>query len=82
MMKTISRLRIFISSVQKELAVVEKGLFLLRLFDVFLFDNAPAFSREEDEVHRGEMDAWDVHLACLAMNEVLRMWVPSAAACI
>ena len=54
----MSHLRIFISSVQKELAAerrairsfVDSDALLRRFFDVFLFEDVPASSRRADEV--------------------------------
>jgi len=70
MPRTMSRLRIFISSVQKEFAVerrairsfVENDALLRRFFDVFLFENVPASSRRADEVYLTEVDGCDVYL--------------------
>ena len=66
----MSRLKIFISSVQKELAAerravrsfVESDALLRRFFDVFLFEDVPASSRRADEVYLAEVDACDVYL--------------------
>jgi predicted HTH transcriptional regulator len=66
----MSRLRIFISSVQKELAAERRAIrefvdhdpLLRRFFDVFLFEDAPASSRRADEVYLAEVDAADVYL--------------------
>jgi len=66
----MSRLKIFISSVQKELAAerrairsfVESDALLRRFFDVFLFEDVPASSRRADEVYLAEVDDCDVYL--------------------
>ena len=66
----MSRLKIFISSVQKELAAerrairsfVESDALLRRFFDVFLFEDVPASSRRADEVYLSEVDGCDVYL--------------------
>lgn len=64
------RFRIFISSVQKELAAerrtlrdfVDRDPLLRRFFDVFLFEDVPASSRRADELYLAEVDAADVYL--------------------
>ncbi len=66
----MSRLKIFISSVQKELAAERRAIcdyvdhdpLLRRFFDVFLFEDVPASSRRADEVYLAEVDAADVYL--------------------
>lgn len=62
--------RIFISSVQKELAAERRALkdyiqgdpFLGRFFDVFLFEDLPASGRRADEVYLEEVDRCDIYL--------------------
>ncbi|MGO8683138.1 MAG: DUF4062 domain-containing protein [Thermoleophilia bacterium] len=62
--------RIFISSVQKELAAERRALkdyirgdpLLGRFFDVFLFEDLPASGRGADEVYLKEVDRCDVYL--------------------
>ena len=62
--------RIFISSVQKELAVerravrdfVEGDALLRRFFTVFLFEDLPAGDQRADEVYLGEVDRCDVYV--------------------
>ena len=71
------RFRIFISSVQKELAAerrtlrdfVDRDPLLRRFFDVFLFEDVPASSRRADELYLAEVDAADVYLGlCNVMS--------------
>lgn len=60
---TVSRMKIFISSVQKEFAQERKALsdflrgdpLLRRFFDVFLFEDAPAKDRRADDVYLDEV---------------------------
>lgn len=67
------RQRIFISSVQKELAAERRRLaeyvradaLLSRFFDVFLFEEQPAFDTRADAVYLTEVDNCDVYLALL-----------------
>lgn len=67
------RQRIFISSVQKELAAerlalaqyVRTDALLSRVFDVFLFEEQPAFDTRADTVYLTEVDHCDVYLALL-----------------
>ncbi len=62
--------RIFISSVQKELAAERRAVkdyirgdpLLGRFFDVFLFEDLPASDRRADEVYLKEVDRCDVYL--------------------
>lgn len=62
--------RIFISSVQKELAAerravrdfVEADALLRRFFTVFLFEDLPAGDQRADEVYLGEVDRCDVYV--------------------
>ncbi len=66
--------RIFISSVQKELAAERRALkdyiqgdpFLGRFFDVFLFDDLPASGRRADEIYMEEVDRCDIYLGVFA----------------
>ncbi len=66
----MSRFRLFVSSVQSELAderraigsLVSNDPLLRRFFDVFLFENVPASSRRADEVYLAEVDAADVYV--------------------
>ena len=68
-----SRLRMFISSAQKEFAAERRALkafiagdaLLRRFFDVFLFEELPASGRRADEVYLAEVDRCDVYLALL-----------------
>lgn len=65
--------RIFISSAQKELAAERRSLaeyvradaLLSRFFDVFLFEEQPAFDARADAVYLTEVDRCDVYLALL-----------------
>ena len=65
--------RIFISSVQKELADERRAIcdfvrgdaLLGRFFDVFLFEDLPASDRRADEVYLKEVDRCDVYLGLL-----------------
>ncbi|MGO8752921.1 MAG: DUF4062 domain-containing protein, partial [Thermoguttaceae bacterium] len=65
--------RIFVSSVQKELAAERRVLkdyihgdpLLRRFFDVLLFENLPASGRRADEVYLKEVDRCDVYLGLL-----------------
>lgn len=67
---TTTRKRIFISSVQNELAAERravKGFFesdplLRRFFTVFLFEDLPASDRRADEVYIAELDKSDLYL--------------------
>jgi len=67
------RRRIFISSVQKELAAERRALadfihgdpLLRRFFEVFLFEDLPASGRRADEVYLEEVDRCDVYLGLL-----------------
>lgn len=74
---SVSRLKIFISSVQKEFAQERKELkaFLLgdavlRRFisDVFLFEEIPACDRRADEVYLEEVGRCDVYLGVLGYD--------------
>ncbi|MEI6104787.1 MAG: DUF4062 domain-containing protein [Methanothrix sp.] len=66
----IEKYRIFVSSVQKELAserravhdFVEGDALLRRFFDVFLFENLPASDRRADEVYLEEVDRCDIYV--------------------
>jgi ATP-dependent DNA helicase RecG len=63
-MTAISRSRIFVSSVQKELsaerqalkAFIEGDALLRRFFEVFLFEDVPASGRRADDVYLEEVD--------------------------
>jgi len=65
--------RIFISSVQKELAPERRALknyiladaLLGRFFEVFLFEDMPAADRRADKVYLDEVDRCDVYLGLL-----------------
>lgn len=67
-------LRIFISSVQKELAADRRALkdyihgdpLLRRFFEVFLFEDLPASSRRADAVYLDEVARCDVYLGLFA----------------
>jgi len=62
--------RVFVSSVQKELAserravhdFVEGDALLQRFFDVFLFEDIPASDRRADEVYLEEVDRCDIYV--------------------
>ncbi len=64
---------IFISSVQKELAIERRALksyilgdaLLGRFFDVFLFEDMPAADRRADKVYLDQVDQCDVYLGLL-----------------
>lgn len=66
----MTRLRIFVSSVQKELAeerravkaFVENDALLERFFTVFLFEDLPAADRRADAVYLAEVDRCDVYV--------------------
>jgi len=68
-----TRLKIFISSVQKELADERRAVAdfirndpLLRLFfDVFLFEDLPASDRRADAVYLAEVERSDLYLGLL-----------------
>jgi len=65
--------RVFISSVQKELAAERRALksyiqgdaLLGQFFEVFLFEDMPASGRRADEVYLKEVDRCDVYLGLL-----------------
>lgn len=65
--------RIFVSSVQKELAAERRALkdfvqtdpLLRRFFDVFLFEDLPASGRRADQVYLEEVDRCDVYVGLL-----------------
>ncbi len=68
------RYRVFISSVQKELAEERRSLKnyifsdpMLKLFvsDVFLFEDLPARDQKADEAYFGEVDACDIYVGLL-----------------
>ena len=64
-----SKTRIFISSVQKELADERRALkefasgdpLLSRFFEVFLFEDLPASDRRADEVYLNEVDRCGIY---------------------
>jgi ATP-dependent DNA helicase RecG len=64
------RIKVFISSVQKELATERKALrdflqgdpLLRRFFNVFLFENVPAIDRRADEVYLHEVERCDIYV--------------------
>lgn len=65
-----AKFRIFVSSVQKELAAERRAVkarvlgdpVLRRFFDVFLFEDLPASGRRADEVFLAEVDRCDVYV--------------------
>ncbi len=65
------KLRIFISSVQKELAAERQALkayvlgdpLMSRFFDIFLFEDLPATDRRADQVYLEEVARCDIYLA-------------------
>ena len=73
---TATRLKIFVSSVQKELAedrralkaFIEDDNLLRRFFTVFLFEDLPASDRQADAVYLEQVDRCDLYLACLGMS--------------
>jgi len=69
-----NRYRIFISSVQKELALERRAIkdFITRdpllsrfISDVFLFEDIPAGSRKPDDIYLNEVAGCDIYLALL-----------------
>lgn len=69
-----TRLKIFISSVQKELAeerravkdfITHDPLLSRFISDVFLFENIPAGDRKPDDIYLGEVEQCDIYLAIL-----------------
>lgn len=68
--------RIFVSSVQKELAkerravqaLVEQDPLLRRFFSVFLFEHLPAADQRPDTAYLHEVDRCDVYLAILGLE--------------
>jgi predicted HTH transcriptional regulator len=64
------KLQVFVSSVQKELAVERKALkqyihgdaLLCRFFDVFLFEDLPASDRRADNVYLDQVDRCSIYL--------------------
>jgi ATP-dependent DNA helicase RecG len=66
-------LKMFVSSVQKELAAERRALknyiqgdaLLSRFFEVFLFEDMPASDRRADKVYLKEVDRCDVYLGLL-----------------
>lgn len=69
-----NRKSIFISSVQKELQPERRAIedfvvndpLLRRFFDVFLFENLPAYDRRADEVYLEEVGRCDIYVGILA----------------
>src|SRR6185369_1622131 len=65
--------RIFISSVQKELAAERRAIrdylhgdpLLRRFFEVFLFEDLPAADRRVDDVYLGEVDRCSLYVGLL-----------------
>ena len=65
-----SRMRLFVSSVQKEMAAerlavksfVEGDVLLRRFFEVFLFEDLPASDRHADEVYLGEVNRCPIYV--------------------
>jgi len=69
-----TRLKIFISSVQKELAAERRAVkeFIIHdpllsrfISDVFLFEDIPAGNRKPDDIYLGEVEQCDIYLAIL-----------------
>ena len=66
----MNRIRIFISSVQREFAEERKALrdylrgdpLMRRFFDVFLFEDVPALDRRPDSVYLDEVEQSDVYV--------------------
>ncbi len=64
----MDRIRLFVSSVQREFAeerrvirdYVQGDALLSRFFDVFIFEDVPAADRRADEVFLHEVDRSDV----------------------
>ena len=73
MSSTLSKFRIFVSSVQKELTVERRALqehvhrdpLLRQFFEVFLFEDLPASGRRADAVYLAEVDGCDVYVGGL-----------------
>jgi predicted HTH transcriptional regulator len=71
-----TRAKIFISSVQKELAqdrrevkaFIENDPLLRRFFTVFLFEDLPAGDRRADDVYLAEVDRCDIYLGLFGNN--------------
>ena len=69
-MANSSKSVVFVSSVQKELAVERRALkeyvhndpLLRQYFEVFLFEDLPASGRRADEVYLEEVDKCDVYV--------------------
>jgi len=70
----VDQYRIFISSVQKELAAERRAVkeFILHdpllsrfILEVFLFEDIPAGDRKPDDIYLGEVAACDIYLAIL-----------------
>ena len=69
----MNKIRIFISSVQKEFAEERKALrdflrgdpLLSRFFDVFLFEDVPAKDRRADELYLDEVEKSSIYIGLL-----------------
>ena len=67
------RLKVFVSSVQKEMenerqalkAYLRDDALLCRFFDVFLFEDLPAADRRADAVYLAEVGSSDIYVALL-----------------
>ena len=67
------RLKVFVSSVQKEMEIERQALktylksdaLLCRFFDVFLFEDLPAADRRADAVYLEEVGSCDIYVALL-----------------
>lgn len=67
------RLKVFVSSVQKEMEIERQALkaylrsdaLLCRFFDVFLFEDLPAADRRADAVYLEEVGSCDIYIALL-----------------
>ena len=68
--RTMNRIRIFISSVQREFAQEREALrdylrddpLMRRFFDVFLFEDVPALDRRPDELYLDEVEQSDLYV--------------------
>ena len=67
-----NRYRIFVSSVQKELAeerravkdfIIHDPLLSRFIWDVFLFEDIPAGDRKPDDIYLDEVEQCDIYLA-------------------
>ena len=69
-------MRLFISSVQKDLAeerqalkdYIEGDTLLRRFFEVFLFEKLPASDRRANDVYLDEVDRCDLYIGALLPN--------------